>query len=148
MGQYSNIYILTSRSLRDCKGTWSVTFIPPVRDPGISSAVKKSSHFHTVTDGSLTCWLALFVSGAQGRLQGGTGGVLEGHPGPLPGDGAGVGWRLGGPEEKFLGREEEWVVVVKVLHWQSICSHQIKISLSLSIMQSANFFPFLGIIKY
>ena len=94
------------------------------------------------------------MSAAQRRLQGGTGGVLEGDPGPLPAVGAGhEGWVRGvrgvrGPEKQFLVREEERVVVVKVLHWQSICSHQIKISLFLSIMQSANFFPFLGIIKY
>ena len=94
------------------------------------------------------------MSGAQGRLQGGTGGVLEGDPGTLPAVGAGHEGRMrevrevGGPEKQFLVREEERVVVVKVLHWQSICSHQIKISLFLSIMQSGDFFPFLGISWY
>ena len=55
--------------------------------------------------GALTCWLALFVSGAQGRLQGGTGGGLEGHPGPLPAGVGGDGWGMRGV--RGVGRSEK-----------------------------------------
>ena len=60
------------------------------------------------------------MSGAPRRSQGGAGGVLEGHTGPLPAVGAGRVRRVRevrGPEKKFLVGEEERAVGIKVLHW-------------------------------